>query len=344
MKKRTIEEDDARWGGYIPWFLRHQGYSGTGQFLLFFSRIGHRLKQLVTFNEVGISNIVHFGSIIESKSLQRFRFDISKPLALEISNYFDPKTLNQDMKARLDEDPEEVELANYFSQHFAIRAKQAYTLIDIGNVKKKLKEESKLLEVKVESTRKMRSELHYATIFAQRIGVLEIILKNIPQSSPWFGDLVQDIRSYLAEAGIMLDIDLITCHIVATEEPLLQKEVLDSLLPRLQSRFPERAAELVSVYHKMVSGEKFDEIFVSAYKTLEAIARDITGDKNFEFTQQYLTQYFPKLHSTIRSSIIKLGAHRGDKAGHGREAPESFEMRYLIFSVCNVALLLLDYN
>ncbi|MGH8291206.1 MAG: hypothetical protein ACREV7_19760 [Steroidobacteraceae bacterium] len=36
--------------------------------------------------------------------------------------------------------------------------------------------------------------------------------------------------------------------------------------------------------------------------------------------------------------------HRVDEAAHGRGAPDSYEIRYLLFQVCNIALLLLDYN
>lgn len=343
MKRTTVDANDDRWGGYIPWFLRHHDYSGTGQFLLFFARISHRLNQLFIFNELGIQNIMHFGCIIESKSLQRFRFDISKTLATEIMNYFDPKTLSYEMKTRLDNDPEELELRNFYSGKRSIVTAKGLELKFIENIEG-LKKEYQRLELKVRATREKRSEIHYRPIFLERLGVLEIILKIIPKETSWFKDLVQDIKMFFAEAGIMLDINPKTYCIVAIEEPLLQKAVLDNLLPRLNSRFPERSNELVALYHDMVSMKKFDEVFVSAYKTLEAIARDISGDKNFEFNQTFISKYFPKLHSTIQQTIIKLGAHRGDQGGHGRVAPESLEMRYLLFSICNIALLLLDYQ
>jgi hypothetical protein len=57
-----------------------------------------------------------------------------------------------------------------------------------------------------------------------------------------------------------------------------------------------------------------------------------------------LQKHFPKIHKTIRTTIVKLDAHRGDKGGHGKASPEPHEMRYLLFSICNIALLLLDYN
>ena len=50
------------------------------------------------------------------------------------------------------------------------------------------------------------------------------------------------------------------------------------------------------------------------------------------------------MHGTIHATMENLNAHRGDKGGHARTAPEAFEMRYLLLNICNVALLLLDYE
>ena len=142
----------------------------------------------------------------------------------------------------------------------------------------------------------------------------------------------------------MLDIDTKTLEVKILEEPLLQKEVIDRLLLRLSSRFPERAKELIQAYHDMLGGEKeFDDIFVNAVKTVEEIGRTITEDKNFVFKKEFLGEYFPKLHPTIHETMIKLAAHRGDKGAHGRDKPHPHEMRYLLFSICNIALLMLDY-
>jgi hypothetical protein len=84
-------------------------------------------------------------------------------------------------------------------------------------------------------------------------------------------------------------------------------------------------------------------VFVEAFKTLEEIARGITGHKRFEFNNSNLTKYFPMLHGTIHETLIKLRGHRGDKAGHGKNAPPPYEIRYLLFTICNAALLLLEY-
>jgi hypothetical protein len=177
------------------------------------------------------------------------------------------------------------------------------------------------------------------------LGVLEVLIRILqPKKTTAFEDFIQDLSAYLAEAEIMLDIDADTCLINPIEEPLLQREIIDTLMPRLKSRFPDRARELINAYHDTLSGEDFDDIFIRTFKTLEEIARGITNDSEFEFNEKNLRTYFPKIHKTIHTTIVKLDAHRGDKGGHGKASPEPHEMRYLLFSICNIALLLLDYN
>ena len=119
--------------------------------------------------------------------------------------------------------------------------------------------------------------------------------------------------------------------------------MVDKLVPRLFEKFPERARELVSAYHGLLGGKDGDSIFSEAFKTLEQLARDITLDTGFVFDKSHLDKHFPLLHSTIHQTLIRLAGHRGDKAGHGKDAPPPHEIRYLLFAVCSSALLLLDY-
>jgi hypothetical protein len=119
--------------------------------------------------------------------------------------------------------------------------------------------------------------------------------------------------------------------------------VVDKLVPRLFDKFPERARELVGAYHALITGKDGDSIFAEAFKTLEQLARDITLDGGFRFDKSHLDKHFPLLHSTIHQTLIRLAGHRGDKAGHGKDAPPPHEIRYLLFAVCNSALLLLEY-
>jgi hypothetical protein len=155
--------------------------------------------------------------------------------------------------------------------------------------------------------------------------------------------LIRDLRRAFAEARVPLDIRNDPPALIPMDENLLQQAVIDPLLTRLHARWPERARELVGVYHDVLAGRNLDEVFSSAFKTLEEIARTLTGEMQFDFSPAQLKHYYPQLHPTITETIIKLRAHRGDAAAHGRQAPNPREIRYLLFQVCNVALLLLDY-
>jgi hypothetical protein len=97
-------------------------------------------------------------------------------------------------------------------------------------------------------------------------------------------------------------------------------------------------------YHDLVQGVDTDMIFVNAVKALEEVARKVSQKPKLTLEDTNgLKAAFPNLHPTIYTTITKLAAHRGDKAGHGREGPPVHEMRYLLFSICNVALLFVDY-
>lgn len=345
MTKKT-DSSDIRWGGYIPWFFRHEDIPGSGNFLLLFDRISHRLHQLLYHNEVGIKNMPHFGSILESKSLQRYRYIYkseygSNSFAYGVRDYFDSETLKNEMEPAFYNDPVEVELREFFKK---------MRLSSYGGFKggfdgdpKVFQQEYQRMEIKAKSSKNEREQVYYRPLFIQRLGVLEILLRILPKNSEWFTDFVADIRKYLAESGVMLDINTSNYNIELLEEPLLQKEVIDNLLPRLRSRFPERADELIKAYHDTLRGENFDDIFIGAFKTLEEIGRSLTGDNNFEFSNAFLKKYYSGLHETIHTTIIKLNAHRGDKGGHGRSTPAPYEIRYLLFSILNIALLMLDY-
>lgn len=314
-----IDSNDPRWGGYVPWFLRHKDFDGRGKFDVFFSRLSQRLERVVLFNEVGIPNLMHFGAWLESESLQRFRFNVSLALAGQIAFYFNPKVIQQEAETRGDSD---TELANHIRRQIG------------GATEKELVRHVELATAK-----------HYNELVVERLSVLECFLHIIPKDTAWFHDLIRDIKRFFAEAEIMLDINTIGQYpvILPMEEPLLQKEVLDELLPRLSSRLPQRASELINAYHSLLKGNSADSVFAEAFKTLEAIARDLTADGNFMFTKSYLDKYYEDLHPTIHNTLIQLAAHRGDKAGHGKDSPFPHEIRYLLFAICNAALLLLDY-
>lgn len=111
----NIDTNDKRWGGYIPWFLRHKDFTGSGNFLLFFERLSNRVFQLFQYNEVGIPNLMHFGSLLESKSLQRFRYVFkneygAQSTAFCIRDYFSATTIRAEAGPFLNKDPLEIRL------------------------------------------------------------------------------------------------------------------------------------------------------------------------------------------------------------------------------------------
>lgn len=360
MTGTLANQTDKRWGGYVPWFFRYRDYSGTGNFLRFFERASHRIYQLLAYNESGIHNLLHFESVLESKSHQIYlsikNGHGASDVASRVRDYFAPSTIKKEMDLLLYNDPEKVKfrelsetLARIDFHEPAISvlppgimpARNVTPAIDA----RKMHQEHKQMASRMNSTVEQREGKYYRPLFSQRLGVLGVLIRILqPKKTTAFEDVIQDLRAYLAEADIMLDIDANTCLINPIEEQLLQKEIIDTLMPRLASRFPERAKELTTAYHDMLSGKDLGDIFIGAFKTLEELGRGITNDTKFELNEKNLQKHFPKLHRTIHVTIAKLNAHRGDKGGHGKASPEPHEMRYLLFSICNVALLLLDYN
>ncbi len=283
---------------------------GTGDYGTFFGLLAQRLGRYFKY-ESGIVNIYHFVEWLESESLRRFKRAIAEQYARQTQDqipwYFEPNTIDEDALADTD-----------------------------------IEYRTSLLKDKKANRALIRQSKYQAKYF-ERIGVLEALLRILPSGNPNTKPLIGDTRKYFAVAGIMLDIKGDPPLIVPMEEPLLQKAVLENVLPRLASRFPERAQELVTAYHDLIGGKDFDAIFSNAFKTLEEIARSLTGNKKFVFQEKFLRKHFPLLHPMIHETMIRLTRHRGDKGAHGKDAPKPHEMRYLLFAICNIALLLLDY-
>lgn len=344
MTKEQLNTTDERWGRYVPWFLRHRDFPGTGDFHTFFFRLSQRLERLFLYNESGIANLLHFGACLESESLQRFRYTAPDHLFTQIQKFFNSPTIAYEARNRLAYDHEEKGIHDIERKINIIRTSN---MSAESNEERVQSLESKLADARLiaMTTKERRFESHYRSVVIERMGVLESLLRILPnQSSACALQLKRDIRRFFAEAEIMLDIKGDPPLIVPMEEPLLQKEVLDKLLPRLESLFPERAKELIKAYHDSIEGNNLDAIFSEAFKTLEEIARSLTKDSSFMFDKKNLNKYYPELHPTIHETMIRLAGHRGDEAGHGRSAPDPHEIRYLLFSICNIALLLLDYN
>ena len=334
---------DDRWGGYVPWFLRQTKLPVVGNFELFFARLSQRLKRFFEYNEAALTNPHHFGAYLETESFQRFRFDPKIVLFDQISQFFSPNRIGAEAFTLSRQDPEakRVEVLK-----MELQAK-IRSVLDIHEQRKQQKLQSRPLdeaELINRQTHVQRMANHFRMLAHQRLGVLEALLRIVPADSTWLPHLSEDIRRAFAESQIMLDLKGTPSLIVPLDEPLLQTEVIGRLLPRLANRFPQQEKDLVKAYHDLVQGGDSDTIFVLAVKALEEIARGVSRRPKLTLeAEKDLKAAFPDLHPTIYITITKLANHRGDKAGHGRHGPPPHEMRYLLFTVCNVALLFLDY-
>ena len=349
---QSADPQDPRWGGYLPWFIRYgEANAPRGDFDLFFERVAQRLDRTLLFNDCGIDNPLKFAARLETETLQRFKNLPDTAVNNALKHHFMPETLHTLADVRSQIDPEELAVRNSKKKLEEEIRKAVGGAPGEGELAAALRERLEgfpggiaELKEKAFATKKARVQRHYERIIAERLTTLETFLQILPQPSSGIPLLVRDLRRAMAESGIPLNIDDKQLLIVPLEEPLLQREVLDHLLPRLSSRFPDRATELVKAYHDLLQGVDGNTVFGNAFKTLEAIAQDLTKDKNVAlYKMDSLTKYFPKLHPTIHGTIIKLAGHRGDEGGHGRNSPDPYEMRYLLFTICNIALLLLEY-
>jgi hypothetical protein len=360
-RKLMVRQIDTRWGNYVPWLFRYEHVSTAGNFSTLFSRLSQRLERLFKFNECDV-NLAHFGPWLESETLQLFQHDSRGTLDTAISAYFSPAALESAAMADTlkDKDEQEADVAEKTANRLKWMLNppprgignlsgSEWTMEDPKRAKRDLvKREAQAKDLRsiAEATREQRKLQHYLARVKERISVLESLLQLLPQDADWYSSLVRDIRRFFAESAISLDVkieDGFPARIVPIDEPLLQREVTESLLPRLFQVAPERAHELIGAYHDVLIGKPRDSIFIEAFKSLEQLARDLTSDKEFVFNAKCLNKHFPALHGSIRETLIRLDGYRGDKGGHGKSAPPIHEIRYLLFAICNAALLLLDY-
>ncbi len=124
-----------------------------------------------------------------------------------------------------------------------------------------------------------RGERHRKQVIGERLGVLEVLQRILPEN-PAKGALISDIRRFFAEAHMPLDLRGDPPLILPLDEPLLQEQVIDPLLLRLQSGYPEVAYELINAYHALVQGADTNSVFGDAYKALEKLARQLSGQES----------------------------------------------------------------
>jgi hypothetical protein len=346
--------NDDRWGGYLPWFLRSSDLPGLANFSIFFQRVSQRLRRYFRFNEAGLSNLLHFGEWLESESLQRFTFKVDEPLDRQLERYFSADAITKEVRERLIQDPEEKTLAmlqlrqsleslGEMAAQFEHKKRRIEPTPEAKKRKSTSSQDIAQAEKITRATRDKRFQIHFRAAVVERLTVLESLLHILPTESGWYPKLLKDLRRDLVEARVALDIKGDPPFLVPLDESLLQREVIEPVLNRLTGKYPLRAQEFLNTYHDLVTGKNLDCVFSEAFKTLEALARSLSGEKSFVFDRKHLQRHFGNLHGTIQETIIRLAAHRGDEASHGRSAPDLHEMRYLLFSIFNVALLLLDY-
>jgi hypothetical protein len=190
-------------------------------------------------------------------------------------------------------------------------------------------------------------QAHWNAVLLDRLEVLQSVFYLLAEypSRNTLGLLLRDIGRFAADSGIMLSVKGNPPTIVPLEEPLMQQEVLDKLLPRLEKRFPERAKDLTNAYHDFLKGVDANTIFGNTFKALEELAREISGNRTLKLSDRAaLENHFGGLHGTIRETIVRLSGHRGDEGAHGRKGPDEWEIRYLLLAICNIALLLVEYS
>lgn len=317
---------DERWGDHVPWSLRYNIVADKGDFDKFMSMLSIRLHTLLQHNEARIGSTDHFLARLITESFGRFERKSGETGANTMYYYFAPATIREQAATKMGNDPEKREcerLVHVDSDAFA----KAFA-ID-------------------QATRPVRFKAHWRNLIADRLEVLQSVFVLLQQDARHdaVNLLIRDIRRFAAESNVLLDLKGDPPRIIPIEEPLLQKEVIDKLLPRLQANYPERAEDLIKAYHDLLKGEDTNTVFGNAFKALEALARQLSGSPSLELKDRStLEKHFPGLHGTIKETIIKLTGHRGDEGGHGRRGPDEYEIRYLLFTICNIALLLLEYK
>lgn len=158
---------DDRWGDYLPWFFRHADFGGTGNFDLFYERVSQRLQRLFEFDEAGLKNMPHFGQLLESKSLQRFRYDRKKSLHDQIACFFDPEHMRSEAHMLNLKDQKSREFFQGLSP----------TAGSYGNLSAKNDtDEPKTLKLAIIHEKEAslhRIETHFRALSIQRLGVLK---------------------------------------------------------------------------------------------------------------------------------------------------------------------------
>jgi len=327
-----VNIDDPRWEGNVPWFLRHSEFEAQEDLFRFFELTASRVTQFFLYDVV----------LFKDRSMNH---EDKRHLVAQVKNQsFSLFSYHEDNKTK--------DVMDYLPNFFTPQAMKGTAL---NKLKKSNPHRRKWVSAGSGSIIEGISKEQYIEnnlpqffpeVLKERLFVLEVFLrvvnkKDIKDSS--FSSLRTDLRGYLAISKVMLDIRENPILITPIDEPLLQKEVVEELLPRLQLKFPQEGHNLIEAYHQLLTESDTNKIFGNAFKALEVIARSISGNPSLLLSDKaQVTKAFPGLHPTTIKSVVNLAAHRGDEGGHGGKAPPINQMRYLLLHVCNVALLLLE--
>ena len=77
----------------------------------------------------------------------------------------------------------------------------------------------------------------------------------------------------------------------------------------------------MDAYHEFLKGIHGDTVFLNAFKTLEELTRQLTGETNFVFDRKHLQRTFPLLHGTIRKTLVRLAGQQPKKEEHASLQP-----------------------
>ena len=233
----STNQSDPRWGGYIPFFLRHKDVGGTGDFDTFFDRVAHRLQQAIILGECGTTNPSIIGHRLESESHQRFRFGQHPSLDQQVLLFFSPASIRFQVDRKIQADQAIAEAANELE-----RVRQKFKHLDVALYAQATERDPEFLaaQKKLEDIIQSRRQVYWQESIIDRLMVLETFLRlvrELPEGLRALPEIRRGIRVYLAETLVPYDITAEDpMRIVPVEEALLQKEVLDQLLPRLSSK------------------------------------------------------------------------------------------------------------
>ena len=212
---------------------------------MFFSRVAHRLKQLINTGGAVNYGYPDLGDVIESESHQCFRFNSDGTLAAQIESFFMPSRIWGEAYKLAEDDPL-VKAAHVKYKAVPGSSRDPNFVFNVPEFEIHSPELLQTAEG-YRNTLSSQRGFHRARLVLQRLTVLESVVRLV-KATHAFPPLRENLRRYLAEAQIMLDIKETDGRIVPMEETLLQKEVIDRLLQRLSARFPRQEKDLVKAY------------------------------------------------------------------------------------------------